>query len=747
MPGFLKKNKLFNVTPPAKNRGYTLIEMAIVMVVLGLLLAAFIGAYNIYYRTQVEEKTTVRVNKVVDALANYLIQNGRYPCPARMDLGREDAGYGMQGDCVADTSVAPGQCANGICVEEGERMVNIDPNPGVVNMVTPRIRRGAVPFRELSLPEDDSEDGQGNKLYYVVTENLANQATYRKDAGGISIVDTNDSSAIAPDASAHFVVFSVGADGRGAYTRYGQQVLPCPDPSEAMDAINCHTGNAGADVRAIYRVSSRATTDSNTHYDDYLKYYSSNQTPLWRMVNAQDIADLLDVPAGGRVGIGNSTPTNPLQVQGDIHINDSLTAADLCNNTHTDEVLDDCFDPNLIAGNEPAMRCENAGEHVVAVRNGRVVCGTSNFTPCDVPGSVAVGIELNANGVAVPICEGVRGCDDMTVLMCQVDGVQETAYIPTGLEGDVFETPVSGVSFRRRYTCNGEQWVPASPATTGICSCTPETGGNAVSCSSSGIMPGTGTVGNAGATRCNYTQCWTGTASRPWERTCPDNVVTYEPVDNDGCTCREPYTRSRTRTCGQIGHPSGWSWSGTQPRETTTWTCTGDQSGVWSGWTLVEGTDTCVCEEETHTRTLSCNDYYNSLGQNGAGYTGSGVQQQQTITCPGPVVGPWTNIGGVDCACNPDAFISGTDTCPEGMIGTISWRRFMDCSTGDWGEKTITNNGCSEPYYRWQQAAQQIPGNGVLPDKLGNECPTPNVTSTCSIPSGSGYAHYPCRCQ
>lgn len=729
-----------------KNAGYTLIEMAIVMIVLGLLLVAFVGAYNIYTKAKVEEKTTASVNRVVNALAHHLIQHGRYPCPARLDRGRDHAEYGMEGDCEGDLSVAVGECANGICVEQGERMVNIDPSPGAVTMVTPRIRRGSVPFRMLSLPEEDSEDGYGQKLYYAVTENLAVQGTYRKDAGGISIVDHTGASAISPDSSAHFIVFSVGDDGRGAYTRHGLQKQPCLAPADALDAVNCHTGTTGSENLAIYRVSSRATTDTSTHYDDFVKYYSSNETPLWRMASDTDITDLLDVAAGGKVGIGSSAPSVPLQVQGDIHVTTDYTAQDICNNTGMTSSTDDCFDPNLIAGSEDAMKCDNPGEFVVRIVDGRVECGTSAITTCPA-NTVAVGIKLDSDGDAVPDCKGVRGCPPITVNMCQVDGVQETAYIPSGLENDTFSTNVSGSSFVRHFRCNGEQWVAASPATSGVCSCTPETGGNNVSCASSGVMPGTGTAGEAGATRCNYTQCWNGTASRPWTRTCPDNVVTYDPVDNSSCTCREPYTRSRTRTCGQIGHPSGWTWQGTQPRETTTWTCTGPQSGVWSGWTLVDGTDTCICEEDVQTRTRSCYDYYNDQGLNGSGYSGTGVQQQRIISCPGPTYGAWTNIGAVNCSCDPNQFITETDNCEPPLVGTITYRRFMDCSTGNWGPRVETNYGCAMPYYRWQQAGQQIPGDGPLPDKLGNECPTFGNTSTCSVPAGSGYAHYPCKCQ
>lgn len=724
-------------------QGYTLLEMAIVMLVMGMLLVAFANAYNIYLKNKVQRITVENTNQVVNAIGHYLVQNGHYPCPARLDAGRDDADYGMAGDCEDTATVAVGTCANGICVEEGDRTVNINPNPMGSTMVTPRVRRGAVPFRMLSLPEDTAEDGYKQKILYAVTENLAVPDTYRKDAGGISILDNNDETAIVPASSAHFVVFSAGEDGRGAYTRYGQLKLACADPADAKDAVNCHTGNTGNDDKARYRVSNKATTDTNTHYDDHVKYYSSNETPLWRVANDDgDITDLIEAGSGGRIGVQNDSPTRPLHVQGVIQMTDNLEALDLCN---TNPANDDCFDPNLIGGDEERMECPE-NQVLSYIADGEVHCvpyATGAPMPCP-DDEYMTGLDSNGE----PICVGVAGCPQVTMNMCQIDGTYEVAIIPPGLQGDTFNTEISGISFRRHLRCNGSDWVGRSPATSGICSCTPVEESNNVSCHSWGVMPGSGSNGEAGATRCTYSQCWTGTATRPFSRTCPDGVETTGAVDNSGCSCIEPYTRSRTRTCSQLGHPSGWDFEGSAPRQETTWTCTGAQSGVWSGWTLVDGTDTCACVEDTDTRHLSCRQYYDSLGQEGEGYTGGGVDQVRQTTCPGPTIGPWVNSSPVDCTCNSSYYVPVTDlTCTPPEVGVITARRYMDCTTGELGPVEIISELCSEPLYRWTQNGQQIPGGGALPHKLGVECPTLDQASTCSIPQGSDYAHFPCRCQ
>ena len=80
-------------------RGYTLIELSVVMAVTGILVASFLSAYNLYVQQQVRMKTELNVSMVTSALSNYLIQKGRYPCPARMDALRTDADYGMETEC------------------------------------------------------------------------------------------------------------------------------------------------------------------------------------------------------------------------------------------------------------------------------------------------------------------------------------------------------------------------------------------------------------------------------------------------------------------------------------------------------------------------------------------------------------------------------------------------------------------------------------------------------------------------
>ena len=80
-------------------RGYSLLELAVVIGVAGVLLGSFINAYNLYITHKIRETSQLNADLITSALSNFLVQKGRYPCPARMDLPRTDPNYGVETQC------------------------------------------------------------------------------------------------------------------------------------------------------------------------------------------------------------------------------------------------------------------------------------------------------------------------------------------------------------------------------------------------------------------------------------------------------------------------------------------------------------------------------------------------------------------------------------------------------------------------------------------------------------------------
>ncbi len=90
--------------------GFTLIEVAISMMILGVIMASGLSAYQVYRQKQEMTKTTQVVQTVNQALQTFKSNFGRYPCPAPILEPRNSANYGREVKCdgfVAGNAVAP----------------------------------------------------------------------------------------------------------------------------------------------------------------------------------------------------------------------------------------------------------------------------------------------------------------------------------------------------------------------------------------------------------------------------------------------------------------------------------------------------------------------------------------------------------------------------------------------------------------------------------------------------------------
>ena len=119
--------------------GFTLIEIAVVIVVLSLLLAMIAGIGTAMVGQQRREATRQRLAGVETAIALFVSQNRRLPCPANGTLPGTDSNAGKE---------------------------NPDPPIGVC---TGSQANGVVPWRALGLAEQDITDSWGNRLTYRVS--------------------------------------------------------------------------------------------------------------------------------------------------------------------------------------------------------------------------------------------------------------------------------------------------------------------------------------------------------------------------------------------------------------------------------------------------------------------------------------------------------------------------------------------------------------------------------------------------
>ncbi len=246
-----------------KEEAFTLIETAIVILVIGLFLTPLLIAGRIYLQNKALLTTENNINEVQMALQEYLTANGFLPCPAPLNLPHTDPNYALAVTC--DGTAAAGT----FVVDDGRGDV----------------RTGAVPARTLAnLAIPYMRDGYGTLITYSVTESLTSLAggPYDPLNGAISIQDEagNELSVQVPvpapvGGTAPFVLISSGRDGKGAYTKDGVLMLPCGNTS--VDDENCDL-NADAVFVAQSGFAMTGFPGDPNHYDDRVQYTLNTST-------------------------------------------------------------------------------------------------------------------------------------------------------------------------------------------------------------------------------------------------------------------------------------------------------------------------------------------------------------------------------------------------------------------------------------------------------------------------------------
>lgn len=321
--------------------GFTLLELAVVMIVIGILIIPLIGFYNNYVMQKIMIKTNGAMAETTNAIQRFYLLNGRYPCPAGRGNIPGDANYGVE---QCPTGLAPESCdGQGIC-----RVAGIDPNKTVLI--------GAVPFASMDMQADDTIDGYYSKLTYIVTADLTNEATFSTTSISQQVQIVNSSGVVAETVQGALI--SHGRNRIGAYSVNSRTPVACGGGT--ADTENCDVDNrvTGAEHREY------SETAAN-YFDDVLVKSDWTNSSIWEYT--PNSPDDIYSRNSGNVGIGTSTPEAKLDVSGNLRA-DQLNAPSICNREG-----ENCFSPDLIGGPEGvAISCKD--EVMRGIENGKPIC-------------------------------------------------------------------------------------------------------------------------------------------------------------------------------------------------------------------------------------------------------------------------------------------------------------------------------------------------------------------------------------
>lgn len=233
-----------------RQRGFSLVEMAIVLVIVGLMVGGLLTPLTV----QLEQRRVADTRRMLDdareALIGYALRHGHLPCPAISAANGEEDRSGQR------------------CTDER--------------------RDGFLPWATLGLPKLDA----WHHLYrYSVTPAFADSGQRFKliTPRDITVYTRNASGALAhatPAQDIPAVIVSHGANGAGAYSELGIAVANPANSATSAGGNDDERANLQSDVNFVARQPSDNRAQQGGAFDDIVVWVSPNIL-FNRMVAAQ----------------------------------------------------------------------------------------------------------------------------------------------------------------------------------------------------------------------------------------------------------------------------------------------------------------------------------------------------------------------------------------------------------------------------------------------------------------------------
>ncbi len=350
-----QKSDIKHIQKAAQNEcGFTLIDVAILTLVIGLLAAPWIQSYNTQQKRLEIASTNGNFAEITAAISAYYFNNGYYPCPADPTLGPDDITFGQENRTDDGDPATVDDCVT----NSGDPNL---PNPGDTVMW------GAIPHKALKLHVDQTLDMRRHKITYSVTTDKTKDTTFNNP--GImqtQIVNNNENCETDPPPipvitnGVHVTLISAGEDGAGAYDINGNLFAACNSTgTPTLDSENCDRDTVFILPKCALNTN---TTAGALFYDDlaYSGDWVDNPSRIWD--DATDPANIGSIV--GHIGIATGNPEHPVDVAGNIRTSNTTADPNKKGNVHAATYCNvdgsECFEPASIADYDPKMNCANA---------------------------------------------------------------------------------------------------------------------------------------------------------------------------------------------------------------------------------------------------------------------------------------------------------------------------------------------------------------------------------------------------
>lgn len=216
-------------------------------------------------------------------LKYYVLNNSKYPCPARYDLATTNAAYGTENS--ASSTGTTNNCATSLAASGIDVLKRADDSTDSADI------RGMVPITTLSFygaDLSDAIDPWGNRIMYVVHRQLTSVGTGTAACSGTATCGAGTAATDRPSIadgittrvinSADFVIISYGPDKLGGIAKNSTAAsISCPAPGTASTDIRME--NCDGDMMFVYRppytAPNATATGTYKRYDDIIGFYAA----------------------------------------------------------------------------------------------------------------------------------------------------------------------------------------------------------------------------------------------------------------------------------------------------------------------------------------------------------------------------------------------------------------------------------------------------------------------------------------
>jgi len=368
--------------------GFSLIELAIVLTIIGIIAVPALQQYQVYQSQKQLDVTDINLSRINTEIGEFYAREGRYPCPSDRSIAFGQPGYGVEVCAVgvppapgAPRPVTPPPITENTCTANGG-FCRMDRDPAASpRQPNTEVYIGGIPYATIGMSFDETLDGYKSAMTYAVSANKTSEATFDPAVPGAVEVQRILNDGTTQTLAAHGVIVSFGEDREGAFNLNGQRPIQCPTgPAVEVDSENCDND--------VFFVESeiRSYVAGPDQYDDRISYNAWSSDSVWAYTDRGD-GSVYSTNIGP-MGINTETPdpSVSLDVNGDI-LATQVAGQRICQAGTTN-----CFQPNIIAGS--GIQCPS-GQYLVGIANSAPICRaiTLNVTPGTCPaGQVLVGI-------------------------------------------------------------------------------------------------------------------------------------------------------------------------------------------------------------------------------------------------------------------------------------------------------------------------------------------------------------------